>query len=320
MKAAIVHDFTKAPQYGEFELRSLQQPHEVYVDVLAAGLHQRVRSQADGSHYTSIGQLPLIPGVDGVGRLEDGRNVYFVMEDAALGSMAERTIIDIRRSVVIPADADPVHIAAAMNPAMSSWVALRSRIDFRPGSRVLIMGATGNSGQMAVQIAKLLGAEQVIGAGRNQARLEALTDLGADVVVSLEGEASDVAERLGKAAAEVDVVIDYLWGAPMEQAVMSILTRRQDRSRALDWIQIGSMAGAEAQIPSAALRSANLRILGSGQGSVTAAGYLAAFPALIDCIASGTLRIPTQSYPLSEVEQVWTAPVDPQKRIVFVPS
>lgn len=319
MKAAVVYDFGKAPQYDQFELRSVQQPYEAYVDVLAAGLHQRVRSQAEGSHYTSTGQLPLVPGVDGVGRLEDGRKVYFVMEDTTLGSMAERTVIDMRRSVVVPEDADPVHIAAAMNPAMSSWLALRSRIDFRPGSRVLVMGATGNSGQMAVQIAKLLGAEQVIGAGRNQERLNALTKLGADTIVSLEGEPAEVAERLGEAAAEVDVVIDYLWGAPTEQAIMPLLTRRQDRSRALDWIQIGSMAGAHAQIPSAALRSANFRLLGSGQGSITTAGYLAAFPALIDCIASGTLRLTAQACPLSEVEQVWTAPVDPQKRIVFVP-
>ncbi|MEW4371882.1 quinone oxidoreductase family protein [Paenibacillus kandeliae] len=319
MKAAVVYDFGKPPQYDHFELRSVQQPYEAYVDVLAAGLHQRVRSQAEGSHYTSMGQLPLIPGVDGVGRLEDGRKIYFAMEDDVLGSMAERTIIDIRRSVVVPEDADPVHIAAAMNPAMSSWVALRSRIDFRPGSRVLVMGATGNSGQMAVQIAKLLGADQVIGAGRNRERLDGLTKLGADTIVSLEGEPAEVAERLGEAASEVDVVIDYLWGAPTEQAIMPLLTRRQDRSRALDWIQIGSMAGAHAQIPSAALRSANVRLLGSGQGSITTAGYLAEFPALIDCIASGTLHIPTQACPLSDVEEVWTAPTDPQKRIVFVP-
>ncbi len=320
MKAAVVYEFGKAPQYRDYELRTPDVSREVYIDVIAAGLHQRVRAQADGSHYTSMGKLPLVPGVDGVGRLEDGRIVYFVLPDDSLGSMAERTIIDPRRSMPIPAGADPVQIAAAMNPAMSSWVTLHRRISFQSGSHVLVMGATGSSGQMAVQIAKLLGAERVIAAGRNQERLNALTEIGADTVVSLEGESEEVSARLGEAAANVDVVIDYVWGKPAEEAMVSLLKHRQDRSRSLDWIQIGSMAGSTANIPAAALRSANFRLIGSGQGSLSPAAYLAEFPALIECIASGTLKLNTQVCPLSDVEQVWTTPANLQQRVVLVPS
>ena len=103
------------------------------VDVLAAGLHPRVRSSANGSHYTSSGDLPLIPGIDGVGRSADGELLYFVLPDTRRGSMAEQTVVDRRRSVVLPAGSDAAAIAAAMNPAMSSWLALRARIAIQPG-------------------------------------------------------------------------------------------------------------------------------------------------------------------------------------------
>lgn len=179
--------------------------------MLAVGLHPRVRSAADGSHYTSDGTLPLIPGIDAVGRTAQGELLYFVASDGALGTMAEQAVVDRRRAVTLPPGTDPVAVAAAMNPGMSSWVALRSRIDFRPGGSVLVMGATGNAGQLAVQIARHLGAARVIGAGRDPRRLDLLKSLGADDVISLDGDESDVADRLGGAAGDVDVVIDYLW-------------------------------------------------------------------------------------------------------------
>ena len=136
--------------------------------MLASGLHPRVRSQANGSHYTSTDQLPLIPGVDGVGRRSDGSLVYFVLPDTVYGAMAEHTVIDRRRSIPLPSGADPVLLAAAMNPGMSSWVALGQRVTFTPGQSVLILGATGSAGQLAIQIAKHLGASAVVAAGRER--------------------------------------------------------------------------------------------------------------------------------------------------------
>lgn len=320
MNAAVVRSFASGPKYEIFATPEPSGNHEALVDVLAAGLHLRVRAQADGSHYTSTDELPLIPGIDGVGRLADGQLVYFVATDTALGSFADKAVIDLRRSVPIPAGADPVLIAAAMNPAMSSWVTLRRRVQVQPGFKVLILGATGNSGQMAVQVAKLLGASQVIAAGRDQSRLNSLKQLGADVTVSLAGDPEAAAGRIGEAAAEADIVLDYLWGQPAALAMIPMLTRRSDRNRLLTWIQIGSVAGAEAAIPSAALRSAHFQIIGSGQGSVTPAGYLAEFPALIEAVTSGKLTANPVVYPLSEVEEVWQAPADSRQRIVFVPS
>src|SRR6202161_4145084 len=153
MHAAVVTAFGSAPRYLEFPTPVPAGDHEMLVGVLAAGLHPRVRSQANGSHYTSSDELPLVPGIDGVGRAPDGTLRYFILPDTTMGAMAEQTVIDLRRSVVLPDGSDPVLIAAAMNPAMSSWLALRQRIDFTAGQRVLVLGATGNAGRMAIQVA-----------------------------------------------------------------------------------------------------------------------------------------------------------------------
>ena len=172
----------------------------------------------------------------------DGGRIYFVVPDNVWGSMADRSVADLRLTVPLPEDVNVAKVAAAMNPAMSAWVALRRRVPLQPGQSVLVLGATGNAGAMAVQVAKRLGAAWVVGAGRNPERLAELPALGADEVVALAEDPGVTKERLAKAAAEVDVVIDYLWGEPASIAIMALLEARADRSRAMDWVQIGAMA------------------------------------------------------------------------------
>ena len=150
----------------------------------------------------------MIPGVDGVGRLPDGRRVYFVASDDVRGSLAEQTVVDVRGTIPLPERVHSNKVAAAMNPAMSAWVALRRRVPLEPGQWVLVLGATGNAGGMAVQVAKHLGAGLLVVAGRNQQRLQALSELGADAVVALDDDVGGTTERLAAAAAEVDIVID----------------------------------------------------------------------------------------------------------------
>jgi len=310
MYAAVVTSFDEPPHYREFEA---PRPAEgqIVVDVLAVGLHPRTRTGASGKHYTSTGTLPMIPGVDGVGRRPDGKLIYFVADDDVIGTMAEQAVVDPRRSIELPDGADPAKIAAAMNPAMSSWVALRRRVPIQPGQSVLVLGATGNAGAMAVRVAKLLGAGRTIGAGRDRDRL---ATIGADEVVAL----ADGPEALAKAAAEVDIVIDYLWGAPAAEAMMALLTHRADRSRRLDWIQIGSVAGPTIELPSVALRSANLVLQGNGQGAVSARAYLGELPSLVAEIDSGAVAIRTATAPLADVETVWARPDEAGVRTVLV--
>jgi NADPH:quinone reductase-like Zn-dependent oxidoreductase len=318
MNAAVVTSFAEPPHYQQFEVPTPAEG-EVLVDVLAAGLHPRVRTGAAGKHYTSSGTLPMIPGTDGVGRLPDGRLVYFAADDDVLGTMADKALVDPRRSVELPAGVDVAKVAAAMNPAMSSWVALRRRVPLQPGQSVLILGATGNAGAMAVQVARRLGAGRVVGAGRDAGRLRALIPAGADDVVQLTDDADATGKALAAAAAETDIVIDYLWGEPAQHAITALLTARSDRSRALDWIQIGAITGPTIELPSVVLRSANFRLQGSGQGSVSPRTYLAELPSLVEEISAGTIEVLPHAMPLAEVEEAWTRKEIPGERTVLVP-
>ncbi len=217
------------------------------------------------------------------------------------------------------ADTDVPTVAAAMNPALSSWIALRNRIALEPGHSVLVLGATGNAGQMAVQIAKHLGAGHVIAAGRNPERLAALTELGADRPSRSRATPTRPTGPLGQAAAEVDVVIDYLWGAATERSMSAVIAHRADKSHALTWIEVGPMSGLQVTLPSAWLRAARLQLIGSGQGSVSAKDIISELPALAAEISTGTYAIAAVATPLSQVATSWNAPVAPGQRVVFVP-
>jgi NADPH:quinone reductase-like Zn-dependent oxidoreductase len=310
MKAAVVSAFNEPPHYQDFPDPVAAHDDELVVEVVAAALHPRVRSQASGSHYTSTGELPMVPGIDAVVRDAKGNLYYALLDDTTLGTMAQRTIIEKDRSVALPKDADPVTVAAAINPVMSSWVALRHRITFKRGSSVLILGATGSAGRMAIQVAKQFGAKEIIGAGRNPQRLKELPALGANRVLTL--------DQLDQAA-DVDVVIDYAWGEPTAKGMVDLITHRRDRGKELAWIQIGAMAGPSAEILSAVLRSSRTQIVGSGIGSVDGRDFRAEIPKIAKTVTKGAFDVRTQTIPLRDVATAWTQPSDGDKRIVFLP-
>jgi NADPH:quinone reductase-like Zn-dependent oxidoreductase len=309
MHAAVITAFDAPPIYRDHPEPVENGEHQMVVEVLAAGLHHLTRAKANGSHYSSAGLFPLVPGVDGVVRDKMGNLRYAALDDTTLGTFADRTVIDVRRSVILPDGIDPVQIAAAMNPGMSSWVALRRRIDFTAGQRVLILGATGNAGRMAIQIAKRFGAAHVIAAGRDTARLTTLSALGADETITF-----DQVDR----AADVDVVIDYIWGEPSARAMTPMLLARADRGVPLTWIQIGSIAHEVAPIPSTALRAARLQIIGSGIGSVSPRDFIEELPALASAVTQGAIDVQAHAVPLAQISQAWTTKTT-DSRTVFVP-
>ncbi len=313
MKAAVITTFGQPPCYGHFEDPAARGAHEMVVDVLAAGLHYLARGRASGAHYASAAGLPLVAGVDGVGRGSDGRLRYFAQGPGQPGTMAERTVVELDHSIVLPDDADPVAMAGTMNPAMASWLALRCRVPFQRGHKVLVLGATGSSGRMAVQVARYLGASQVIAAGRDERALAQLHALGATEAVTL-GDA-----RLGALACDVDVVLDFVWGASAIGVMQALLAQRAQRSRPLTWIHVGSMAGEVAAVPGALLRSANLRLVGSGLGSLAGKEIVQELPALAREIALGTFRIDVRAVPLRDVARVWSEGPSAGERIVLVP-
>jgi NADPH:quinone reductase-like Zn-dependent oxidoreductase len=209
MKAAVVTGAGLAPRYADFS-EPTPVSGESKITVRAAAISQVVRSRASGLHYSASGQFPFVAGIDGVGRLDDGRRVYFVMPRAPYGSMAERAVVPSAHCLALPDELDDVTAAAIADPGMSSWATYKERAQLQAGETVLVNRATGVSGRLAVQIAKHLGARKVIATGRNLEALRSLAALGADVTIPLVDEAAELEERFDQEFSQgVDVVLDY---------------------------------------------------------------------------------------------------------------
>jgi NADPH:quinone reductase-like Zn-dependent oxidoreductase len=315
MYAAVVRAEDQAPRYETIDLPP--NLDGAVVDVLASAVSPRTRSGASGRHYASRGEFPLVPGIDGVGRLADGRRAYFVAAHDRWGSMAERTYAASRLCLAIPDALDSSVVAAAMLPAISSWVALGRRAHFERGASVLVLGATGVAGQLAIQAAKHLGAARVVAAGRDEEALERARELGADAVVRLSSSDGD-ADAVANAASEVDVVLDYLWGSVTNAVMPALCRRREDESRELRWVLIGSVAGDDVRLSSVLLRKRNLHVVGSGQGASTVAEMFSVAPDVIAALASGALRARVREAPLADVERCWSEKVASGERLVLV--
>ena len=277
-----------------------------------------MRAGASGAHYTSTGALPLVPGIDGVGRLATGQRVYFVAASETVGTMAEQAVADARLLAPLPDRVSSSVIAAGMLPALSSWVVLAKRAPIQAGQRVLVLGATGTSGRLAVQIAKHLGAGEVIAVGRDAESLDQVRALGADQVVRLTGTRGD-ADAVARAASEVDIVLDYLWGTVTSALLPALCRLRQAESRALRWVLIGSAAGDEIALSSVLLRKRNLHILGSGQGATSAADMFSVAPEIIAAFADRALEVALREVPLADVAAGWSRRSSAGERVVLVP-
>lgn len=317
MKAAIVNSFDRVPEYGEFE-EPVAQAGEVVVKVSASGLSQLVRGQAAGRHYSSSGVFPFIPGVDGVGRLADGRRVYFAFPRAPFGAMAELTVVQSSQCVALPDELDDVTAAAAANPGMSSWVALKERAKFVAGEAVLINGATGVSGRLAIQIAKYLGARKVIATGRNEASVAELPSLGADSVIALDQSPERLTEIFRKEIKEngVSVVLDYLWGASAESLIAAVAGHGSGEAEPrIRYVQIGSLSGQTINLSSGVLRSSGLELLGSGLGSVSNEVLVKNIGEFMKAIVPGKFEMDARAVPLTQVAETWNSKT--AERIVF---
>jgi len=317
MNAAVVESPQSPPVYKNFE-DPVPQQGESLVRVLAAGLHPVVKSRAKGSHYTSGGQYPLIPGIDGVGQLDDGRRVFFAASHPPYGTFAELSLT--RAQTVFPiADTIPSEVAAALgNPAMSSWGALTYRAKFQPGESVLILGATGVAGQLAVQIAKRRGAKRVVACGRNQQALERTKSLGADATISLGLPREELLAALQTEINNgINVVLDYVWGPPAE-VTLEAIARRENESSPMRYVQIGTMAGRTIPLDGAVLRSNAIELVGSGFGSVAMSELLASIYEFFAEAARAPFDIAIRTLALREITSAWDEP-EGDARFVFVP-
>lgn len=314
MQAAVVNTLGQPPAYQTFPDPAAGEG-EVIIQVLAAGLHPIVKALASGSHYAGKGEVPVVPGIDGVGKLQDGARVYFTFPRKPWGSMCERTVAPRSKCLPLPDGIDDVQAAAIANPGMSAWLSLKERAGLEPGETVLILGATGVAGHLAIQVARHLGARRVIGAGRN---VESLATENVDAVIAL-GQPHDSVRNAFASEVEkgIDVVIDYLWGRPTE-LLLEALTKRFSAggSRPTRLVEVGESAGKTIALPGATLRSIDLKLLGSGFGSVPLQGVLDAIPTLFALSASGVLNVSVEPVPLANVQEAWNL-VEKGRRIVF---
>ncbi len=306
MKAALVAGPNQAPVCGDYPEPSPRE-NEYRVTMRAAALSQLTKSRASGEHYSSSGLFPLIPGIDGVGMLDDGRRVYCLLPEPPLGTIAEVTVVPVSRCIELPQNLDSTAAAAMANAGMSSWAALKERAKFVAGETVLVNGATGIAGSLAVQIAKHLGAAKVIATGRNREALHELSRLGADVTIPLSDDGDELERTLeAEFRTGVNIVLDYLWG---ESARRTIIAAAKGGAAGVPirFVNIGSVSGQTLSLPSAALRSSSLEMMGSGIGSVPFERLLASIGSVFAAAVPAGFHIASKEFPLSDIARAWTA-------------
>lgn len=316
MRAAIVSAAGRAPVLGKLAA-PVASIGEKLIQVNAAAISHVVKARASGAHYNAGEQFPFVVGIDGVGRLEDGSRVYFALPRPPYGSMADLIVADARLCVPVPEGLDDFTAAAIANPGMSSWAALSERSRLKPGETVLINGATGTSGRLAVQIARLLGAGRIIATGRNVKALGEAEALGADVTIQL-GEDREQLERqfMQEFARGVDIVIDYLWGQSAECLLIAAVKAGRD-AVPMRFVQVGSVATQDITLPSAVLRASAIELMGSGNGSVPVPRLIEITNEVLRATSSNDLKIAFKPVPFCDFDQAW--PLDDSTcRTVFV--
>jgi NADPH:quinone reductase-like Zn-dependent oxidoreductase len=318
MKAAIVTEAGSSPIFGEFSEPTATQGAEL-ITVSASALSQFSKSRSSGAHYSSEGAFPTVAGADGVGLTEDGRRVYFVLPEAPYGALAEKCLVRAKQCVELPDSLDDVTAAAIGNPGMSAWAALVERAVLQRGETVLVNGATGSAGRLAVQLAKYFGAGKVIATGRNEGELQELLLLGADTIIPFGlGTLHPLgAKHYEQALQEVlsngiNVVVDYLWGESAKTIIVAIAKTVEDASP-VRFVHVGGASGEEEiALPGAALRSSAIQLMGSGVKSVPFPKLLGSIKSIFDAIGPARLQIATRIMHLAEIEEAWKAPGKPR--------
>jgi NADPH2:quinone reductase len=312
MRAAILREYGKPPEIGDFDDPTPADGHEV-AEVLAAGLNPVDILKASGHFYGGNPPLPSVTGSEGIARLADGRTVYFDAPAAPHGAFAERTLIDPSATYAVPDGLDPALAVVFGIAGLAGWLALEHRAKVREGETVLVLGAGGVVGQVAVQAARLLGAGRVIAAARSAERLERAVQQGADATVQI-GAVDDLADAIREAGGGgVDVVVDPVWGEPAVAALAAMKPFGR-------LVQLGQSAGAEATIPSSLIRGKTLDVLGHTNFAIPVETKRAAYEAMAQHAAEGRIEVAVERVPLDAAPDAWGRQASsPGVKLVIVP-
>jgi NADPH:quinone reductase-like Zn-dependent oxidoreductase len=312
VRAARIHALGEPPRLDEAD-EPASTDERPALRVRAAALNPLDLAVAAGIFYGGHPPLPYIPGSEAVVEKPDGTRAWFFGDGAGVardGTLAERAAVKGGSLIAIPDDADFALAAALGIAGVAGWGAVQ-RANVGAGDRVLILGATGTAGKVALQGARLLGAQRVVAAGRHRERLEETRELGADETVQL--DAGDVVARFKEASGGIGptVVIDMLWGAPVVAAVEAAAPRARI-------VNVGQSAGPEAPLTSAAVRGKELDILGFSNFGRTPQELRDLYLGLLAHAQAGRIRVPLETFSLDEVDEAWRRQAAGAKSVVVV--
>ena len=321
MRAALISELKSAPALGE---REEPQPSagQAIVELRAAGLNPADVAIASGSFPAGSPPLPYVPGIEGVGRVVEsarfapGTRVWASgrgLGVAADGTFAERFAASDDVLVEVPSEADDLHAAALGVVGLAAWMPLSWLAPVRAGETVLVLGATGAVGSVAVQAAKILGAGRVVAVGRDAARLERARELGADAVVELDGDG--LGERLAASfeGAPPTLVFDTLWGPAVEAAAVAA-------GPGARIVQLGQSGGATATLASGLVRGKSMQILGYTNFSVPLNAIAQGYGDVLAHAAARRITIDVEAIPLEHAAEAWARQVQGSAvKLVLVP-
>jgi NADPH2:quinone reductase len=306
VRAALVEQLGEPPVVGDVA-EPQRGPGQALVQVTAAAINPVDVSISLGKFYGGSPEVPYVMGREAVGRvvegerLEPGTQIWF--EPPSGGSFAEYALALEDYAIVLPQGTDHALAAALGIAGQTGWLAVEWRAHVHGGERVLVLGATGVVGLVAVQAARILGASHIVAAGRDAEALEKAREAGAHETVTL---GSDL-------GGPYDVVIDPLWGEPAEAAVAAA-------GYSARYVQVGQSAGPEATLRSGDVRGKSLAIVGFTLGHVPQETTAAAYRRLIELATSGELKIERETLPLDWVGEAWRRQQDsPHRKLVLVP-
>ena len=307
MRAAVLHEYGSVPEPGEFR----EPEGATVIEVAAAGLNPIDLRTATG--VLGRGEVPHVAGKEGIGRMPDGRRVYFDQPVAPFGAFAERSAVAPGEVIEVPDGVDDGHALCYGIAGLAAWLSLEHHAQVREGERVLILGASGVVGLIGVQAAKLLGAGRVVAAARSEDGLRRAQERGADATVRLD-DGDDLATAFQDAAGgPVDVVLDPLWGAPAAAAVDALGFRGR-------LVQMGQSAGAEATLSSAKIRFKEAAILGPTNFAAPCRVRAKALQRMWRHAAAGELLADYETVALGDVPDAWRRQAEsPNVKLVLVP-
>jgi NADPH2:quinone reductase len=304
MRAALVSELGRFPELTELT-------GDGSVEVLAVALNPLDLAVGSGRFPGGHPPLPYVPGSEAVGRIE-GERLYLFSQGfgvARNGFLAERVDFPRTAAIPVPDRLDDALAAACGIAGIAGWVPVAHRAPVEAQDRVLVLGATGTVGSVALQGARLLGAARVVAAGRNAARLERCLELGADATVDLDGD--DLVDRIREACGDggPTLVIDPLWGAPARAAVDAAVLHARV-------VQLGQSAGPEATLTSGSIRLKGLSILGHSNFVMPIEDLRHAYHEVGEHVAAGRIRIDLETFPLERIADAWAAQQQGAKAVV----